>query len=186
MSHSLAQESYPQLRLKQIEGVGTLIALTFLPTLQDPNRFGKSRDVGGNLGLQPGRNGTERSADAYQQGRRSLSANAVCARSTTHSETLRGRLSQAMGTEASGAWWKKRQEANYRCDGKSVCPASPRQLKNGSMARRRHAFMLSRKNCVRLGIAASSPLIWGNSTSNSVHRRIGYRAPIEALRYHVQ
>ena len=54
MSHSLAQESYPQLRLKQIEGVGTLIAVTFLPTLEDPNRFGKSRDVGGYLGLQPG------------------------------------------------------------------------------------------------------------------------------------
>src|SRR6201997_486828 len=51
-----AQTSYPQVELlKQIKGVGTLIALTFLLTLEDPHRFGKSRDVGGYLGLQPGR-----------------------------------------------------------------------------------------------------------------------------------
>jgi len=67
----LAQERYPQVALmKQIKGVGTLIALTFLLTLEDPHRFGKSRDVGCYLGLQPGqserilrtagRNSTER------------------------------------------------------------------------------------------------------------------------------
>jgi len=43
------------LLLKQVKGVGTLIALTFLLTLKDPLRFGKSRDVGCYLGLQPGR-----------------------------------------------------------------------------------------------------------------------------------
>ena len=53
---SLAQESYPQVALlKQIKGVGTLIALTFLLTLEDANRFRKSREVGFYLGLQPGR-----------------------------------------------------------------------------------------------------------------------------------
>jgi hypothetical protein len=41
--------------LKQIKGVGTLIALTFLLTLEDPHRFRKSREVGCYLGLQPGR-----------------------------------------------------------------------------------------------------------------------------------
>src|SRR5438477_5467401 len=52
----LAQESYPQVALlKQLKGVGMLIALTFLLTLEDPHRFGKSRDVGCYLGLQPGR-----------------------------------------------------------------------------------------------------------------------------------
>ena len=51
-----AQQSYPQVALlKQIKGVGTLIALTFLLTLEDPHRFRKSRDVGCYLGLQPGR-----------------------------------------------------------------------------------------------------------------------------------
>jgi len=53
---TLAERSYPQVALlKQIKGVGTLIALTFLLTLEDPHRFSKSRDVGCYLGLQPGR-----------------------------------------------------------------------------------------------------------------------------------
>ena len=68
----LAQESYPQVAvLKQIKGVGTLIALTFLLTLEDPHRFHKSRDVGCYLGLQPGRrnSGQSEPADAHQQGR---------------------------------------------------------------------------------------------------------------------
>jgi transposase len=53
---ALAERSYPQVALlQQIKGVGTLIALTFLLTLEDPHRFRKSRDVGCYLGLQPGR-----------------------------------------------------------------------------------------------------------------------------------
>jgi transposase len=53
---ALAQQSYPQVALlKQVKGVGTLIALTFLLTLEDARRFRKSRDVGCYLGLQPGR-----------------------------------------------------------------------------------------------------------------------------------
>ncbi|HJS97653.1 MAG TPA: IS110 family transposase, partial [Terriglobales bacterium] len=52
----LAEQSYPEVALlKQVKGVGTLIALTFLLTLEDPHRFRKSRDVGCYLGLQPGR-----------------------------------------------------------------------------------------------------------------------------------
>jgi transposase len=52
----LAQTSYPQVALlKQVKGVGTLIALTYLLTLEDPHRFRKSRDVGCYVGLQPGR-----------------------------------------------------------------------------------------------------------------------------------
>src|SRR5882724_1862094 len=53
---NLAQQNYPQVALlKQIKGVGTLIALTYMLTLEDPHRFRKSRDVGCYLGLQPGR-----------------------------------------------------------------------------------------------------------------------------------
>jgi transposase len=41
---ALAESNYPQVKLlKQIKGVGTLIALTFLLTLEDPHRFRKSR-----------------------------------------------------------------------------------------------------------------------------------------------
>jgi transposase len=58
----LVQESYPQVAmLKQVKGVGTLIALTFLLTLEDAHRFRKSRDVGCYLGLQPGRRNSGRS-----------------------------------------------------------------------------------------------------------------------------
>jgi transposase len=92
---ALAQQSYPQVALlKQIKGVGTLIGLTFLLTLEDPHRFRKSRDVGCYLGLQPGRRqfGSERSAAAHQQRGRSLSADAAGAGSTTHLGALWHRL----------------------------------------------------------------------------------------------
>ena len=52
----IAKESYPQVaRLKQVKGVGTLIALTYLLTLEDAQRFRQSRDAGCYVGLQPGR-----------------------------------------------------------------------------------------------------------------------------------
>ena len=52
----IAKESYPQVeRLKQVKGVGTQIALTYVLTLEDPQRFPKSREVGCFLGLRPGR-----------------------------------------------------------------------------------------------------------------------------------
>jgi transposase len=52
----IAQQDYPQTALlKQVKGVGTLIALTYMLTLEDPHRFGKSRDAGCYVGLQPGR-----------------------------------------------------------------------------------------------------------------------------------
>jgi transposase len=52
----LAEESYPEVALlKQVKGVGTLIALTYVLTLEDPKRFRKSRDAGCYVGLQPGR-----------------------------------------------------------------------------------------------------------------------------------
>jgi len=50
------QETYPQVELlKQVKGVGDLIALGYVLTIEDPHRFKKSRDVGCFLGLQPGR-----------------------------------------------------------------------------------------------------------------------------------
>ena len=52
---AVAQQRYPQTALlKQIKGVGTLIALTYMLTLEDPHRFRKSRDAGCYAGLQPG------------------------------------------------------------------------------------------------------------------------------------
>jgi transposase len=52
----LAKEVYPQVSLlKQVKGVGTQIALTYVLTIEDPYRFPKSREVGCFLGLRPGR-----------------------------------------------------------------------------------------------------------------------------------
>jgi transposase len=60
---TIAQHSYPQTALlKQVKGVGTLIALTYLLTLEDPHRFRKSRDAGCYAGLQPGRRNSGQSA----------------------------------------------------------------------------------------------------------------------------
>jgi len=52
----IAQEVYPEVSLlKQVKGVGTQIALTYVLTIEDPRRFLKSREVGCFLGLRPGR-----------------------------------------------------------------------------------------------------------------------------------
>jgi transposase len=52
----IVKEVYPQASLlKQVKGVGTQIALTYVLTIEDPRRFLKSREVGCFLGLKPGR-----------------------------------------------------------------------------------------------------------------------------------
>ena len=52
----IARNRYPETKLlMQISGVGTLIALTFVLTVEDNARFRKSRDVGCFLGLRPRR-----------------------------------------------------------------------------------------------------------------------------------
>jgi len=52
----IAKELYPEVfLLKQVKGVGTQIALTYVLTIEDPYRFQKSREVGCFLGLRPGR-----------------------------------------------------------------------------------------------------------------------------------
>jgi transposase len=51
----IAMEHYPQTgTLRQVGGVGTLTALSFVLVLEDPSRFEKSRAVGAYLGLVPG------------------------------------------------------------------------------------------------------------------------------------
>ena len=51
---TLCQEHCPQTELlRQVEGIGALTALTFVLTLENPERFAKSRSVGAYLGLVP-------------------------------------------------------------------------------------------------------------------------------------
>ena len=65
---TISKEHYPHETdlLRQVEGVGTLTALTFVLTLEDPYRFEKSRSVGAYLGLVPA---TDRSGDSDPQKR---------------------------------------------------------------------------------------------------------------------
>ena len=50
----IARTEYPETELlRQVSGVGILIALTFVLTVEDRDRFQKSRDVGCYVGLRP-------------------------------------------------------------------------------------------------------------------------------------
>ena len=52
----IARKQYPETELlRQISGVGTLIALTYVLTVEDPARFRKSRQAGCYVGLRPKR-----------------------------------------------------------------------------------------------------------------------------------
>lgn len=53
---AMCKERYPEtMALRDIAGVGPVTALAFVLTLEDPDRFKKSRDVGPYLGLTPKR-----------------------------------------------------------------------------------------------------------------------------------
>jgi transposase len=58
----LSREKYPETELlTQVNGIGHLTALTYVLTLEDPERFSQSRTVGSFLGLRP------RQADSGKQ-----------------------------------------------------------------------------------------------------------------------
>jgi transposase len=62
MLESTARNRYPDAEwLKQIKGVGTLIALSYMLTLEDPHCFRKSRDSAYYVGLKPGRRNSRQS-----------------------------------------------------------------------------------------------------------------------------
>jgi transposase len=64
---TISKEHYPETDLlRQVEGIGSLTALTFVLTLEDPYRFERSRSVGAYLGLVPA---TDRSGDSDPQKR---------------------------------------------------------------------------------------------------------------------
>jgi len=98
----LAQQNYPEVKLlKQVKGVGTLIALTFLLTLEDP----------------------------HQQRRRSVSAHPVGARSTAHLRTVRSGLRLAtMGTETGGTRRKEWEETSHHRHRTKACGAAASSL----------------------------------------------------------
>jgi len=94
--------------LKQIKGVGTLIALTFLLTL---HRFGKSRDVGCYLGLQPGRRNSGQSEPQMH----------ISKEGDPYLRTLLLQGAQhILGPEAGRTWRKERKETSDRGDRKKA------------------------------------------------------------------
>jgi transposase len=53
---NIGKSRYPEIELlKQVHGVGTLTALTYVLTVEDPYRFRRSRDAGAYFGLRPRR-----------------------------------------------------------------------------------------------------------------------------------
>jgi transposase len=72
----IAKQHYPEVaQPRQVNGVGTLIALTYVLTVDDPHRFGKSRDLGCYIGLRPGRRNSGNSQPQLhisQEGNRSV------------------------------------------------------------------------------------------------------------------
>lgn len=50
-----AKASEPCRRLMTVPGVGPLVAMTYVASMDDPTRFSKSRDVGAHFGLTPRR-----------------------------------------------------------------------------------------------------------------------------------
>ena len=112
----IAKESYPQVaRLKQVKGVGTLIALTLHADAggcaafsQEPRRGLLCRVAAGTEEL-----GAERTAVAHQQGRRSVFTNVAGAGGAPHSGAVwSGQRSAALGTEAGGEGRKEWEETS--------------------------------------------------------------------------
>lgn len=72
----MASERYPETELlKQVPGVGPVTALTFVLTLESPDRFPKAREVGPYLGLSPRRDqsgGTDKQLRITKAGNRQL------------------------------------------------------------------------------------------------------------------
>jgi len=111
----IAREHYPETELlKQVKGVGTLVALTYILTLEDPHRFQKSRDAGCYAGLQPGRRNSGQSepqlriskeGDAYLRGLLVQSAHHILGRFGADSDLRRWGLKLA---ERGGKNGKKR------------------------------------------------------------------------------
>ena len=112
----MATETYPETALlKQVKGVGNLIATTYVLTLEDPHRFRKSRDAGCFVGLQPGRGNSGESGRYWFKGRTTfwdlLEKTVICGAGDRSSRREEGK------TPRSGRWWRWRASLQYCCIG---------------------------------------------------------------------
>ena len=122
----LAAERYPETRLlRQVSGVGSLTALTFVLTLEDPQRFAESRSVGAYLGLAPG---TDQSGEQDPQKRisgegRRDAQEIVGEQCPLHPGPVRpGLRPQTPRREDRTTWWQECQKAGSGGGGQESSP----------------------------------------------------------------
>ncbi len=109
----IATEKYPETELlQQIKGVGPLIALTFVLTVEDPERFRKSWDVGCYVGLRP-----KRSESGEQQPQLGI---------TKEGEPIYGRC-----------WYKERITYSGTTDRTRISDVGAESWRNGAARMRR-------------------------------------------------
>jgi transposase len=97
----LAEESYPEVALlKKVKGVGTLIALTYILTLEDPRASARAAMQAAMWDCsRPTELRGKRTSTAYHERRRLLSADGSGARRATYPGTVRrGLRSAEVGT----------------------------------------------------------------------------------------
>ncbi len=113
----IARTEYPETALlRQVSGVGTLIALTFVLTVEDRERFQKSRDVGCYVGLRPKQSESGQSQPQLRitkEGDRYLRTVAGAGGALDSEPARSGHGSETVGAEAGRA---RRQECEEACD----------------------------------------------------------------------
>jgi transposase len=125
---TISKEHYPETELlRQVEGVGTLTALTFVLTLEDPYRFERSRSVGAYLGLVPA---SDRSGDRDPQKRISKEGDQMLRK------LLVGSAHYILGPFGS--------DSDLRRHGEKIAS------RGGKNAKKRAAVAVARKLCVLL------------------------------------
>ncbi len=112
----IAREDYPETELlQQVKGVGPLIALTFVLTLEDKTRFAKSRDVGCYVGLRPRRGD---SGESQPQLRITKEGDAYLRKMLVQGALPRaGYRPEALGPEVGSARREKSEEGRRGCGG---------------------------------------------------------------------
>jgi transposase len=124
----LAEHSYPETKLlKRVHGIGTLTALTFVLTLEDPSRFETSRAVGAYVGLVPSQ---EQSGERDPQKRISKQGNGLLRR------LLVGSAQRILGPFG--------EDCDLRRHGLKICE------RGGKDAKKRAAAAVARKLSVLL------------------------------------
>jgi hypothetical protein len=126
----IARKDYPETALlQQVAGVGPLIALTFILTVDDKSRFQKSRDIGCYVGLRPRRSDSGQSQPQLRITKEGdpLPEDDASARSALHHQPPgTGYRSEAMGPAPGETWWQAwKEESGCSSGAKTRDLASP-------------------------------------------------------------